>query len=178
MPAQSTAENQDETGKKPEDEKPAESTDENHDETGKKPEAERFEKPEDGKPANMAAENHDEAGEKPGEELMERFRGWIEENLKDEAIRSKAEEEMAKIAESLAAGTIPEVLFELVTKGADYDRAVSEATAAGELKGRNAKIAEERALQMEGDGVPHPGAGGDVYDMPAPSIFEVARGAW
>lgn len=170
MPAQSTAENQDETRKKPEEEMPAQSTAENQEENG--------EKPEDEKPAESTDENHDEDGEKPGEELMGRFRGWIEENLKDEAVRSKAEEEMAKIAESLAAGTIPEVLFELVTKGADYDRAVSEATAAGELKGRNAKIAEERALQMEGDGVPHPGAGGDVYDMPAPSIFEVARGAW
>lgn len=159
-----TGENPDEAGEKSEDEKGSEL----EDEKGSEPDEEKR-----GKTAKETDGIHDE-----GEELMARFRGWIEENLKDEAIRVKAEEEMGKIAESLAAGSIPEVLFELVTKGADYERAVSEAEAAGELKGRNAKIAEERALQMGGDGVPHPGAGGDVYDLPAPSIFEVARGAW
>lgn len=129
--------------------------------------------------SDSAGSETDEAGDaNKAEELIERFRGWLAENLSDDDKRQKAEDVMRNIVGSLTEGGGEDLLFEIVTKGSDYERATAEAEASGELKGRNSKIAEERALQMEGDGVPHPGAGGGVYDAPSPSIFEVARGVW
>ncbi len=56
---------------------------------------------------------------------------------------------------------------------------IAEAEARGELRGRNAKIAELMKEIHDSDGLPHPSAGQGAKLSPRPSnIFDLAREAW
>lgn len=75
-------------------------------------------------------------------------------------------------------GMIAEETAELLALGLDYERAVKEADAAGEIRGRNAAIEEKLLTLDDGDGIPHPGCGqGAASPMKSLSIFDLARNA-
>ncbi len=126
--------------------------------------------------------SEDKTHEDLTQSLTECFDSWLKANVEDEAARAAATEAMGAVETALKDfaenQAEPVMLFELIAKGADYSRAVTEAETAGEIRGRNARIEEERELRFNDDGVPHPGAGGNCREMPMPSIFQVARGVY
>lgn len=86
---------------------------------------------------------------------------------------------LQEIGRTLAAG-IPTVrAFEIVAQGMDFERAVDQAYADGELAGRNARIEMEYMGDPGSDGLPHlastGGAGKKQNRMS--SIFDLAREA-
>lgn len=105
------------------------------------------------------------------------FEAWLTENVEDADVRGKSLEAYAFVTAALAGETDKEELYRLIVKGADYGAAVERAAAEGEVRGRNANITEQMEMELDSDGVPHPGVGGNVYNAPVPSIFELARGA-
>ncbi len=70
-------------------------------------------------------------------------------------------------------------VLETVLCGLDYNRAVSEARAKGELDGRNRQIEEVYMRPADSDGLPHLGGGGAVRRKTGSmnSIFDLARSA-
>lgn len=111
----------------------------------------------------------------PSGTLEESFAAWLDENVADEQRRQSALDAMAILSGCLESGEWSELLFDLIAKGADYSRAVTEAETVGEVRGRNASIDELMELEYATDGVPHPASGADTSR--APSIFDVARSA-
>lgn len=78
----------------------------------------------------------------------------------------------------IAAGRITDETVRLIALGLDYERAVKEADAAGELRGRNAAIEESLLTRNDSDGIPHPGGGhGAGAATHTFSIFDLARSA-
>ena len=59
----------------------------------------------------------------------------------------------------------------------EVKKMLEEAELRGEIRGRNARIAEFMRQVHDSDGVPHPGCGQASGSAPA-SIFDLARGAW
>ena len=115
--------------------------------------------------------------EEDAEALSAAFEAWLDENISGSEDRESAIATMADVIESLSEGGDKTALFDVVARGADYARAIEAASVEGEVRGRNANIREQMELELDGDGVPHPGVGGSVYNAPMPSIFELARGA-
>ena len=66
-----------------------------------------------------------------------------------------------QIAEEFLQGKITAETIDMVKKSLDYDSDVSEASAVGEIKGRNAKI-EEKLRKKKGDGTPAIPSGGSA----------------
>lgn len=114
-------------------------------------------------------------------DLLSHFTGWIDDHIEDRATKEASLEAMASVIGSLSAydreDALPEAFFDLIVKGANYARDVKNAEMEGEIRGRNAKIVEQTQYELIGDGVPHPGIGGNLYNVPVPSIFQLARGA-
>lgn len=110
--------------------------------------------------------------------MMAAFEAWLEDSINDADRREAAKSAMAKVRGAVLAGDYDDALFDVVAKGADYDRAVADAEETGEIRGRNMSI-EELMEEPVDDGVPHPGAnGGTRFHESGPSIFDVARDAW
>lgn len=88
------------------------------------------------------------------------------------------QETLASLQAEIAAGMITDETVRLIALGLDYERAVKEADAAGEIRGRNAAIEERLLTRNDSDGIPHPGGGhGAGATTHAFSIFDLARSA-
>lgn len=88
------------------------------------------------------------------------------------------QETLAGLQAEIAAGRITDETVRLIALGLDYERAVKEADAAGELRGRNAAIEERLLTRNDSDGIPHPGGGhGAGAATHTFSIFDLARSA-
>ena len=89
-------------------------------------------------------------------------------------------ERLTGIVESLlseiGAGRLGEGTVMTLAMGLDSERAVAEASAAGEIRGCNTAIEEHLLTRDDSDGVPHPGSGAGCSARPT-SIFDLARGA-
>lgn len=136
---------------------------------------------EENDPTDMTGENSDAppAADATEEPIFTAFGQRLDETP-TEVDREEAMSVLRLVVDTVRADAEEnrEDLFDLILKGVDYDRALAEAETRGEIRGRNARIEEEKNFRFEGDGVPHPGTGGNTYDSPQPSIFELARGAW
>lgn len=108
--------------------------------------------------------------------VLELFKAWVGENAEPN-MREKLTASVDGALEASGSEESLSALFGLIAKGADYERAVAEALTEGEIKGRNSNITEQMELAFDSDGVPHPGVGGNIYNAPVPSIFELARDA-
>ena len=112
------------------------------------------------------------------DKLAEAFEAWLTDAGLDAEGAEAAKEALGLVSDSISSGNFNDIFFNLITKGAAYDRAVEEAEIAGEVRGRNAKIDELRNAVTD-DGLPHPGAGGGgSIPNRAPSIFDLARDAY
>lgn len=88
------------------------------------------------------------------------------------------QETLTGMQAEIAAGRITDETVRLIALGLDYERAVKEADAAGEIRGRNAAIEERLLTRNDSDGIPHPGGGhGAGATTHAFSIFDLARSA-
>lgn len=82
------------------------------------------------------------------------------------------------LRDGIASGHVSEETAQLLALGLDYERAVKEADAAGEIRGRNAAIEEKLLTRNDSDGIPHPGCGqGGTPAQHSFSIFDLARNA-
>lgn len=109
--------------------------------------------------------------------LSSRFEAWLADKTFDKETASTCRQIIEMIESAITEESVDESLFEAIGLAADYHRAVAEASAAGEIRGRNARIEEIMAEQQD-DGVPHPGSGsGAVETRRPPSIFDLARKA-
>lgn len=88
------------------------------------------------------------------------------------------QETLTGMQAEIEAGRITDETARLIALGLDYERAVKEADAAGEIRGRNAAIEERLLTRNDSDGIPHPGGGhGAGATTHAFSIFDLARSA-
>lgn len=88
------------------------------------------------------------------------------------------QETLTGMQAEIEAGRITDETVRLIALGLDYERAVKEADAAGEIRGRNAAIEERLLTRNDSDGIPHPGGGhGAGATTHAFSIFDLARSA-
>lgn len=135
--------------------------------------------PTEAKPGQTSEDNNSENPEEP--DLLALFTAWVDEHIEEQATKDASLEALSSAIGSLAAyeqdNVLPEVFFDLIVKGANYARDVKNAEMEGEVRGRNEKIVEQIQYEIIGDGVPHPGIGGNLYNQPVPSIFQLARGA-
>ena len=81
-----------------------------------------------------------------------------------------------RLLSEIGAGRLGEGTVMTLAMGLDSERAVAEASAAGEIRGRNTAIEEHLLTRDDSDGVPHPGSGAGCSARPT-SIFDLARGA-
>ena len=82
------------------------------------------------------------------------------------------------LRDGIESGHVSEETAQLLALGLDYERAVKEADAAGEIRGRNAAIEEKLLTRNDSDGIPHPGCGqGGASAQHSFSIFDLARNA-
>ena len=111
-------------------------------------------------------------------EMQQAFEAWLEDAVDDETVRQDARCAMSRIGEAIKEGNFDDALFDVIAKGADYDRAVREAQEHGEIMGRNARIEELLAGRCQDDGVPHPCGSGRALSDRTASIFDIARDAY
>ena len=111
-------------------------------------------------------------------EMQQAFEAWLEDAVDDETVRQDARCAMSRIGEAIKEGNFDDALFDVIAKGADYDRAVREAQENGEIMGRNARIEELLAGRCQDDGVPHPCGSGRALSDRTASIFDIARDAY
>lgn len=111
-------------------------------------------------------------------EMQQAFEAWLEDAVDDETVRQDARCVMSRVGEAMKDGNFDDALFDVIAKGADYDRAVREAQENGEIMGRNARIEELLAGRCQDDGVPHPCGSGRALSDRTASIFDIARDAY
>lgn len=111
-------------------------------------------------------------------EMQQAFEAWLEDAVDDETVRQDARCAMSRVGEAIKEGNFDDALFDVIAKGADYDRAVREAQENGEIMGRNARIEELLAGRCQDDGVPHPCGSGRALSDRTASIFDIARDAY
>ena len=136
---------------------------------------------EDAEVSSKEAENSDEIEDPFGEtsSYMNEVRAFaLGRGIPEDKMQAGVKM-LQEIGRTLAAG-IPTVrAFEIVAQGMDFERAVDQAYADGELAGRNARIEMEYMGDAGSDGLPHlastGGAGKKQNRMS--SIFDLAREA-
>lgn len=133
---------------------------------------------EDSESSEDSVDSEGSEDDKDFDEVLAAFSTWLEDSVPEKERREAAVSAMSKVCESLCEGRCDETVFDIIAKGADYERAVSEAEHVGEVRGRNASIDELMAVEREDDGVPHPGSGGGDVANRAPNIFDLAREAY
>lgn len=134
--------------------------------------------------SNESDESNESDGSDGSEEsdgldkMADAFEAWLADSSLDAVGTEAARAALEIVSGSISSGKFDDIFFDLIAKGADYDRAVEEAEIAGEVRGRNAKIDELRNAVTD-DGLPHPGAGGGgSIPNRTPSIFDLARDAY
>ena len=68
-------------------------------------------------------------------EMQQAFEAWLEDAVDDENARQDARQAMSRVGEAIKEGNFDDALFDVIAKGADYDRAVREAQENGEIMG-------------------------------------------
>ncbi|MCM1505347.1 MAG: hypothetical protein NC127_09140 [Muribaculum sp.] len=133
----------------------------------------------DGLDRSDGSDESDESEESDGSDKMaDAFEAWLSDSSLDSVGIEATRAALEIVSGSISSGKFDDIFFDLIAKGADYDRAVEEAEIAGEVRGRNVKIDELRNAITD-DGLPHPGAGGGgSIPNRAPSIFDLARDAY
>lgn len=138
--------------------------------------------------------NLDENEEKTENEtaMMQAFEAWLEDSIPDSERREVVREAMGLVHGAMTGGDFDDAIFDVIAKGADYDRAIAEAAElgeargfeAGEAKGREEGAVDARNAEIDryfeeakGDGVPHPGTGSTRGSSRGFSIFDLARNA-
>lgn len=125
-------------------------------------------------------ENPEDAGTETSEAegLKRPVASEIAATLGHPELEACLQETLASLQVEIAAGMITDETVRLIALGLDYERAVKEADAAGEIRGRNAAIEERLLTRNDSDGIPHPGGGhGAGATTHAFSIFDLARSA-
>ena len=125
-------------------------------------------------------ENPEEAGPETSEAegLKLPVASEIAATLGHPELEAGLQETLTGMQAEIAAGRITDETVRLIALGLDYERAVKEADAAGEIRGRNAAIEERLLTRNDSDGIPHPGGGhGAGATTHAFSIFDLARSA-
>lgn len=128
--------------------------------------------------SSEVADSSEESEKDSDDEMMSAFEAWLEDSIDDDERREIARDAMSQIQTAFSNGKFDDLVFEVIAKGADYDRAILEAEEAGEIRGRNATI-EDLTRDCDDDGIPHPGSnGGGNLTGRVPSIFDLARDAY
>lgn len=127
---------------------------------------------------NATSESEEPALMQPFFPIKSRYEEWRKDKMIDEDVNATVETAIDMIENGIKSPDIDDAFFDILVKGADYERAVAMASEAGEIKGRNARISELLKEESESDGVPHPGCGSGAFNPDrVPSIFELARKA-
>lgn len=88
------------------------------------------------------------------ETFSSEFDAWLSENGYSEEERASLNEEMQRIAEAMSRGNHMD-FARAIDRARRYDADIESARAEGEIRGRNARIAEERSMPTRrGDGLP------------------------
>lgn len=111
------------------------------------------------------------------DDMMRAFEAWLEDSMPDAERREAARDAMGMVRDAIDGGEFDEAIFDVIAKGADYDRAVAEAAELADAEARNACI-DEFFEKAKGDGVPHPGSESERGNGLGPSIFDLARSAF
>lgn len=109
--------------------------------------------------------------------MLAAFEDWLETAIPDSEKKEAVKSAMTTVCAALDEGDYDDAFFEVIAKGADYDRAVEQARIEGEIAGRNTRIDELFDPRQHGDGLPHLGTIDISATDRAPSIFDVARQA-
>ena len=147
----------------------------------------------------------EDSAQREDSDMMSAFEAWLEDSMPEAERREAAKSAMNLVRGAIGAGEYDDAIFDVISKGADYDRAIAEASSLAEAKGREEGMAEGRRSGFEeglekgfkegevkgrnagideyfeknrGDGVPHPGSGSSRRPPHAPSIFDLARSAF
>lgn len=125
-------------------------------------------------------ENPEEAGPETSEAegLKLPVASEIAASLGKPELEDSLQETLRSLQGEISTGKVADGTVRLIALGLDYERAVKEADAAGEIRGRNAAIEERLLTRNDSDGIPHPGGGhGAGATTHAFSIFDLARSA-
>lgn len=85
---------------------------------------------------------------------MTDYEAWLAEEGYSEEDRAELEADIMNISNAMGEGNFMDFVKAL-SRSRRYDRDVENARSEGEIRGRNARIAEERTLPKEGDGLPN-----------------------
>lgn len=90
---------------------------------------------------------------------MQEYEQWLADEGITDADRQEFENSLVSLSEELGAGKFMG-LAKALMRSRRYDSDLEAARAEGEIRGRNARIAEQRTLPQNGDGIPSPEQGG------------------
>lgn len=102
------------------------------------------------------------------------FDSWLAEEGYSDEERAEMEQELMRIAEQMSRGNHMDFV-KAMHRSRRYDSDIEAARAEGEIRGRNARIAEERTLPKRGDGLP---IGPDASRPDEAIEREVKRNEW
>ena len=88
------------------------------------------------------------------DQTMADYEAWLAEEGYTPEERAELEAEMVAISNAMGEGKFMDFVRAL-NRSRRYDRDIENARSEGEIRGRNARIAEERTLPKEGDGLPN-----------------------
>lgn len=88
------------------------------------------------------------------DQTMADYEAWLAEEGYTPEERAELEAEMLAISNAMGEGKFMDFVRAL-NRSRRYDRDIENARSEGEIRGRNARIAEERTLPKEGDGLPN-----------------------
>ncbi|MBP3350765.1 MAG: hypothetical protein J6L03_09115 [Bacteroidaceae bacterium] len=87
-------------------------------------------------------------------QTMADYEAWLAEEGYSPEDRAELEAEMLAVSNAMGEGKFMDFVKSL-HRSRRYDRDIENARSEGEIRGRNARIAEERTLPKEGDGLPN-----------------------
>lgn len=88
------------------------------------------------------------------DQTMAEYEAWLAEEGYTPEDRAELEAEMMAVSNAMGEGKFMDFVRAL-NRSRRYDRDIENARSEGEIRGRNARIAEERTLPTEGDGLPN-----------------------
>lgn len=88
------------------------------------------------------------------DQTMADYEAWLAEEGYSPEDRAELEAEMLAVSNAMGEGKFMDFVKSL-HRSRRYDRDIENARSEGEIRGRNARIAEERTLPKEGDGLPN-----------------------
>ena len=109
-------------------------------------------------------------------QTMADYEAWLAEEGYTPEERAELEAEMMAISNAMGEGKFMDFVRAL-NRSRKYDRDIENARSEGEIRGRNARIAEERTLPKEGDGLPNM-QGAARPDVPVKKTAESSGWKW